>query len=45
MFPIEVQTLHTFSAADSSGPICVPVMLVDAPFPVLSQNDYVIRHI
>jgi len=45
MFPIEVKQLHTLSAADSSGPICVPVMLVDAPFPVLSQNTFVIRHI
>jgi len=45
MFPIEVQTRHTFSAAVSSGPICVPVMLVDAPFPALSQNAFVNRHV
>jgi hypothetical protein len=43
MFPIELQTLHTLSAADSSGPIFVPVMLVDAPCPILKQNPFVIR--
>jgi len=45
MFPIEVKTLHTLSATDSCGPICVPVMLVDANFPVLSQNAFVSRHV